>query len=56
MTATAPASAPTPTRVPTAQRLLVTRPTHFDVVYEINAWMDSHVPVDKDLAQRQWKP
>lgn len=54
MTTTAPAPAPAAARVSTALRLLVTRPTHFDVVYEINAWMDSHVPVDKDLAQRQW--
>ncbi|XLD92407.1 amidinotransferase [Polymorphospora sp. A560] len=29
-------------------------PTHFDVVYAINPWMDPSVPVDRDLARRQW--
>lgn len=29
-------------------------PTHFDVVYAINPWMDPARPVDRDLAVRQW--
>lgn len=29
-------------------------PTHFDVAYAINPWMDPTVPVDRTLAQSQW--
>ncbi|MDR0481941.1 MAG: N-dimethylarginine dimethylaminohydrolase [Cellulomonadaceae bacterium] len=29
-------------------------PTFFDVVYEINPWMDLSVPVDTSLAMQQW--
>lgn len=29
-------------------------PTFFDVTYSINPWMDPSVPVDRDLAWRQW--
>lgn len=29
-------------------------PAHFQVRYAINPWMDSTVPVDADLAYRQW--
>jgi ornithine--oxo-acid transaminase len=29
-------------------------PTHFDVSYAINPWMDLAVPVDRARAQRQW--
>ena len=29
-------------------------PTHFDVSYAINPWMDLAVPVDRRRAQRQW--
>lgn len=36
------------------RRYLMCRPSHFDVRYEINAWMDSDVPVDPALAMRQW--
>lgn len=45
----------TPPRTPRPQRLLVTRPTYFDVVYSINAWMDTAVPTDSALAMRQWE-
>lgn len=30
-------------------------PTHFDVRYEINVWMDASNPVDRDLAVGQWE-
>nr|WP_242608108.1 dimethylargininase [Xylanibacterium ulmi] len=30
-------------------------PTHFDVVYEINPWMDRTVPVDAARALAQWR-
>lgn len=33
---------------------LMVRPTHFDVVYSINAWMDTAVPVDTEKAMREW--
>lgn len=42
-------------RLPRHQRLLMTRPTHFDVIYEINAWMDATEPTDAALAMRQWE-
>lgn len=29
-------------------------PDHFAVEYSINPWMDTEVPVDTDLARRQW--
>jgi ornithine--oxo-acid transaminase len=36
------------------RRYLMCPPTHFDVTYAINPWMDVSVPVDRDRAQRQW--
>ncbi|HET8589349.1 MAG TPA: arginine deiminase-related protein [Nakamurella sp.] len=39
----------------TTRRYLMCRPTHFDVVYSINPWMDTAVPVDADLAMAQWR-
>jgi len=36
------------------RRYLMCRPTHFTVEYQINPWMDPAVPVDTDLAIRQW--
>jgi ornithine--oxo-acid transaminase len=30
-------------------------PTHFDVAYAINPWMDVAAPVDRERAQRQWE-
>ncbi len=44
----------TSTRAATARRYLMCRPTYFAVDYVINPWMDPTVPVDNDLAVRQW--
>ncbi|MEA2297504.1 MAG: hypothetical protein QOF77_440 [Solirubrobacteraceae bacterium] len=30
-------------------------PTHFEVSYAINPWMDVGIAVDRDLAERQWE-
>jgi ornithine--oxo-acid transaminase len=35
-------------------RLLMCPPKYFDVVYSINPWMDTAVPVDADRARAQW--
>ena len=35
-------------------RYLMCPPTHFDVSYAINPWMDVAVPIDRGRAQRQW--
>ncbi len=35
-------------------KLFLCPPTHYDVVYSINPWMDPSVPVDKRLAWEQW--
>jgi N-dimethylarginine dimethylaminohydrolase len=43
-----------PERIPTARRYLMCRPTYFTVDYAINPWMNPDVPVDTDLAVRQW--
>ena len=37
------------------RRYLMCPPTHFDVSYAINPWMDVSVPVDRQLARRQWE-
>jgi N-dimethylarginine dimethylaminohydrolase len=37
------------------RRYLMCRPTHFAVEYAINPWMDPALPVDRDLAVRQWE-
>jgi ornithine--oxo-acid transaminase len=36
------------------RRYLMCPPTHFDVTYAINPWMDVAVEVDRPRAQRQW--
>ncbi|HEV2785187.1 MAG TPA: ornithine--oxo-acid transaminase [Solirubrobacteraceae bacterium] len=36
------------------RRYLMCPPTHFDVLYAINPWMDVTVKVDRERAQRQW--
>jgi ornithine--oxo-acid transaminase len=36
------------------RRYLMCPPTHFDVTYAINPWMDVAVKVDRTRAQRQW--
>jgi N-dimethylarginine dimethylaminohydrolase len=41
-------------RVATARHFLMTTPTHFDVTYVINPWMDPSQPVDAVLAGAQW--
>ncbi|MEV6974203.1 dimethylargininase [Kitasatospora sp. NPDC093806] len=37
------------------RRYLMCRPTHFEVSYAINPWMDPAKPVDTDLAVAQWE-
>jgi N-dimethylarginine dimethylaminohydrolase len=57
----APAAAPaTVTTLPgvrtaRARHYLMCRPAFFEVSYAINPWMDPSVPVDLDLAMRQWE-
>ena len=52
--------APTTTPRPTRRRRARTRhyvmctPSHFEVVYAINPWMDPTVPVDAERATAQW--
>ncbi len=41
-------------RVATARRYLMCRPTYFNVEYIINPWMHPTVPTDNALAVRQW--
>ena len=36
------------------RRYLMCPPTHFDILYAINPWMDVTVKVDRERAQRQW--
>jgi len=40
---------------PTRRRYLMCEPRYFDVRYTINPWMDPAVPVDADLALKQWR-
>jgi len=42
-------------RTATGRRYLMCPPTHFDVVYSINPWMDPGTPVDQRLAVLQWQ-
>ena len=42
-------------RTATARHYLMCPPTHFDVVYCINPWMDPSKPVDQRLAYLQWQ-
>lgn len=37
-----------------AMKILMCKPTYFDVFYEINAWMDTSDQLDKSLAMEQW--
>lgn len=61
-----PATAPVPAPMPAAdgappvrrarpRRLLMCRPTTFEVSYAINPWMDPSVPVDAARATAQWE-
>jgi len=47
--------APSTRRTATRRHYVMCRPEHFDVTYAINPWMDVTVPVDRDLAVRQWE-
>jgi N-dimethylarginine dimethylaminohydrolase len=38
-----------------ARTYLMCPPTHFDVQYAINAWMDPTTPVDRDRAMAEWE-
>lgn len=38
-----------------ARHYLMCEPTFFTVAYEINPWMDTHVPTDTSLAVDQWR-
>jgi N-dimethylarginine dimethylaminohydrolase len=42
-------------RTATLRHYLMCRPTHFDVSYAINPWMDPAVAVDRELAVVQWE-
>lgn len=39
----------------TATRFLMCKPDYYGVKYEINPWMDVHVPVDAPKARAQWE-
>ncbi|GAA1987604.1 dimethylargininase [Kitasatospora viridis] len=43
------------TRTARPRHYLMCRPTHFEVSYAINPWMDPSKPVDTDLAVAQWE-
>ncbi|MFF2045167.1 dimethylargininase [Kitasatospora sp. NPDC058170] len=43
------------TRTARPRRYLMCRPTHFEVTYAINPWMDPAKPVDTGLAIAQWE-
>jgi ornithine--oxo-acid transaminase len=53
-TAKAPA-AEVRARTATPRTFLMCPPTYFDVVYEINPWMDLGIPVDNARAVAQWE-
>ncbi|MEV7170142.1 dimethylargininase [Streptomyces sp. NPDC090085] len=42
-------------RTATRRHYLMCRPTHFEVSYAINPWMDPDKPMDADLALAQWE-
>ncbi|MEY9963327.1 N-dimethylarginine dimethylaminohydrolase [Streptacidiphilus sp. MAP12-16] len=42
-------------RTAKSRRYLMCRPTHFEVAYAINPWMDPSKPVDRELAVTQWE-
>ena len=45
----------TTSRLARERTYLMCRPAFFDVVYSINPWMHTEVPVDAALAMRQWE-
>jgi N-dimethylarginine dimethylaminohydrolase len=46
---------PARARQATPRTYLMCEPRHFAVEYAINPWMDPTLPVDRDLAVRQWR-
>ncbi|WP_254646937.1 dimethylargininase [Streptomyces sp. GbtcB6] len=44
-----------PQRAARPRHYLMCRPTHFEVTYSINPWMDPAKPVDTELAVTQWE-
>lgn len=44
-----------PRRTATRRHYLMCRPTHFEVTYAINPWMNPEKPMDADLALAQWE-
>ena len=42
-------------RVPRTRHYLMCAPTHYEVTYAINPWMDPAIPVDVDRARLQWE-
>ncbi|MCC9307411.1 arginine deiminase-related protein [Kitasatospora sp. RB6PN24] len=44
-----------PLRTARPRRLLMCRPSHYDVYYSINPWMEPEKPVDTGLAVLQWE-
>jgi N-dimethylarginine dimethylaminohydrolase len=49
------AASATAERTPVHTSVLMCAPTHFDVLYAINPWMDPTVPTDTALAVAQWR-
>ncbi|MER6251766.1 dimethylargininase [Streptomyces sp. NPDC001584] len=47
--------AETPRRTATRRHYLMCRPTHFEVTYAINPWMNPEKPMDAGLALAQWE-
>ncbi|WP_405941977.1 dimethylargininase [Streptomyces sp. NBC_00207] len=47
--------AESPRRTATKRHYLMCRPTHFEVSYAINPWMNPEKPMDADLALAQWE-
>lgn len=54
MSHTLPAPAPASTRRARTRHYVMCPPTHFDVAYAINPWMDPSTPVDREAARSQW--
>jgi N-dimethylarginine dimethylaminohydrolase len=54
-TATAEAPYDAGSRRSTTRRYVMCPPTHFDVTYSINPWMNPDKPVDQPIAAAQWQ-
>jgi N-dimethylarginine dimethylaminohydrolase len=55
LTAAATEATPSPGRAATRRHYLMCPPTHFEVTYAINPWMDPDQPVDTARAVAQWE-